>query len=267
LQAIRDLLKRSNGEAEIVTPEIVEPVVSGSLMACKGTTRVTRADLALIPIPESTDTFKPVHHATLIDELEKALAFRHISITAEDYAISTDGMKLFSFLTLNADHEGVTFALGLRNANNRSMRLGMVAGYSVRVCSNMSFSGDFRPLLAKHSRNFDLIESLSLGVDRIQRSWDPLRRTIDAKRNLQLEDGQAKQIIYDAFTVNRLPSKLLKTVHHEMFVNPSYDEFKPRTLWSLENAMTTAFKQLKPVPQYEATSKLGKFLKPFTSNN
>ncbi len=33
--------------------------------------------------------------------------------------------------------------------------------------------------------------------------------------------------------------------------------FSPRTMWSLSNAFTSAFKELEPVPQFKATAKLG----------
>lgn len=61
----------------------------------------------------------------------------------------------------------------------------------------------------------------------------------------------------------RFPVRLLKTVHREFFVAPSHEEFKQRTVWSLENAFTMALKELKPVRQYEAAAKLGKFLHAF----
>jgi hypothetical protein len=41
---------------------------------------------------------------------------------------------------------------------------------------------------------------------------------------------------------------------------PQYEEFRPRTLWSLSNAFTSAFKELEPIPQYKATAKLAGFL-------
>jgi hypothetical protein len=252
----------TNGEAEILPPD---PNVNAKLMAHCGTQKVTRLDLTALPVPESTETFKPIPHALLIDRLEEALAFRHISITRDEYAVSKDGMRMFGLLELNADHEGVRFAIGLRTANDKSMRLGMVAGFRVFCCDNMSLSGDFKPLLAKHSKNFDLTESLSIGGDRIQRGWEPLRRMIDAKRTLQLTEGQAQNVIYNAFMRERFPVKLMKAVHQEFFIAPSYDEFKMSTLWSLENAFTTSFKQLQPVRQYEMTARLGKFLKPYTS--
>jgi hypothetical protein len=40
---------------------------------------------------------------------------------------------------------------------------------------------------------------------------------------------------------------------------PKYEEFRPRTIWSLSNAFTSAFKELDPIPQFKAT-KLGEFL-------
>ena len=213
-----------------------------------------------MPTPEATDTFKPIAHAALIDELEKSLAFRHIQIVRDEYAVTPDGMKLFGLLELNAEFEGVRFAIGLRNANDKSMRLGMVAGYRVFVCDNMALSGDFKPLLAKHTKHFDLVESLSIGVDRIQRGFEPLREAITFKRSHKLRDEEAHSVIYRAFMENRFPLKLLTTVHQEFFVAPSHAEFKQQTVWSLENAFTTAFKELKPVRQYEATARLGSFL-------
>ncbi len=38
----------------------------------------------------------------------------------------------------------------------------------VFVSSNMAFSGDFTPVLAKHTKSFNLVDTLSVGVDRIQ---------------------------------------------------------------------------------------------------
>jgi hypothetical protein len=260
MQVIDRLLGRSNGEAE--PAEIVTPLNATLLSHC-GTHKITRLELAELPVPETTDTFRPIPHNILIDQLEEALSFRHIRITRDEYAVSKDGMKMFGLLEVNADYEGVGFAIGLRNANDKSMRVGMVAGYRVFICDNMSLSGDFQPMLNKHSKNLNLTETLSTGVDRIQRGWQPLRQMIDAKRNLEVGEEEAQSIIYKAFMTQKFPVKLLRAVHNEFFISPSYEEFRERTLWSLENAFTTSFKQLKLVQQYAMTAKLGKFLKPY----
>jgi len=45
----------------------------------------------------------------------------------------------------------------------------------------------------------------------------------------------------------------------ELYFNPKYEEFQTRTMWSLSNAFTSAFKELEPVPAFKATAKLADF--------
>jgi hypothetical protein len=61
-------------------------------------------------------------------------------------------MKMFGLLEVNREFDGIRFAIGLRNVNDKSMHVGMVAGYRVFVCDNTSFQGDFNPMLQKHSK-------------------------------------------------------------------------------------------------------------------
>ena len=56
-----------------------------------------------------------------------------------------------------------------------------------------------------------------------------------------------------------VPKHLARPVH-DLYFNPQHEEFQPRTLWSLSNAFTSAFKQLDPIPQFRATAKLAGFL-------
>jgi hypothetical protein len=42
----------------------------------------------------------------------------------------------------------------------------------------MAYHGDSSPVLAKHSKNFSLEDSLSIGVDRMQRNIEPVRRQV-----------------------------------------------------------------------------------------
>jgi Domain of unknown function (DUF932) len=251
----------TNGLIEVLPPEAIMPPalpVNGTLMSHCGTEKIGRQELALLPVPMGTETFQPIPHNSLIDAIEESLAYRHIRITRDEYAVSKDGMKMFGLLELDMEYSGINFAIGLRNANDKSMRLGMVAGYRVFVCDNMSLSGDFKPMLAKHTKHLDLIESVSMGVDRIQRNWQPLREDFDRKRTTYLSEEEAKLLIYKAFMENKFPITLMKEVHSEFF-NPSYD-FGGQTAWNLENAFTTAFKKLNPVAQFQQSARLGKFL-------
>jgi len=131
----------------------------------------------------------------------------------------------------------------------------------VFVCENLAFSGDFTPVLAEHTKNFSLEDAMSIGVDRMQRNFEPMKRQVEEWRARQLSVGTAKLIIYQAFVETDLeaPKHLARKVH-DLYFDPQYPEFQPRTMGSLSNAFTSAFKQLDPIPQFKATAKLGGFL-------
>jgi hypothetical protein len=242
--------------------ETYEP--QARLIADTGTRLLTREELALLPLPEATRTFKPVSHHELAAAIIECLGFRHLHVVKDEYAVSHDGARMFGIMEIDVEWSNLRFAIALRNGNDRSMRLAITCGYRVFVCSNMAFRGDYYPLLAKHSGSFDLIEAVSVGVDRIQRNFQPLSDQIEKWCARPLTDDRARVIIYKAFIEKGLPlsGRLLKDVHEQYF-EPRYEEFRPRTLWSLSNAFTTAFKLLDPMRQYPATARLAGFLSQF----
>jgi hypothetical protein len=100
-----------------------------------------------------------------------------------------------------------------------------------------------------------------MSVDRMQWNSEPMRRQVEACHRSELIDVTAKVVISEAFVEGKLeaPKHLARTVH-DLYFEPRYDEFRPRTIWSLSNAFTSAFKELEPIPQFKATAKLGEFL-------
>src|SRR5437899_567394 len=236
-----------------------------TLIAHCGTAKVSREELKAIPVPEGTRTFKPIPHYEIVEALVEALTFRYIGVVRDEYAVSPDGMRMFGVLDLETAFDGCRFAIGLRNSNDKSLRLALTCGVRVFVCDNLSFQGEFTPVLAKHSKNFSIVDSLAIGVDRIQRNFDPLREQVERWRSSQITDEQAKLVIYRAFIESQLdvPRHLARDVHKKYF-EPTHAEFTPRTMWSLSNAFTSALKSLDPVPFFRGTAKLGTFLQ---SNN
>ena len=75
-------------------------------------------------------------------------------------------------------------------------------------------------------------------------------------------DGRyAKVVIYESFVEGRLEAqRQLARIVHDLYFEPKYEEFRLRTIWSLSNAFTSAFKELDPIPQFKATAKLREFL-------
>src|SRR3984893_753678 len=111
------------------------------------TGKLTREELALVPTPPSTDPHRPVPHIDVVNALTETLGFRHIGVHSGEYAVSKDGMKMFGCMALETTFHGCRFAIGIRNSHDKTMRLAMTVGYRVFVCENMSFHGDFEPVL------------------------------------------------------------------------------------------------------------------------
>jgi hypothetical protein len=97
----------------------------------------------------------------------------------------------------------------------------------------------------------------------MQRNFEPMRNQVKLWQATQLSDERARIFIYRAFIEEELevPKHLGREVHRYYF-DPAYKEFAPRTLWSLSNAFTSAFKRLDAVPRFKATAALAAFLNP-----
>src|SRR3954462_11773395 len=150
--------------------------------------KLTRQLLAAVETPLGTATHRPIPHAEVVEALIETLGFRHIGVVKDEFAMSKDGMKMFGVLDLDTGMHGCRFSIGVRNSHDKSMRLAMTVGYRVFVCSNMAFSGDFTPVLAKHSKSLNLLDSISVGVDRMQRNFAPMQKQVESWQGTELSN-------------------------------------------------------------------------------
>ncbi len=114
------------------------------LLAHCGSSKITREELKVIPTPAGSATHQPLPHFEIVGALVETLSFRQISVVREEYAVTGDGMKMFGVLDLETTFDGCRFSIGVRNSNDKSMRLALTVGYRVLVCDNMAFHGKLR---------------------------------------------------------------------------------------------------------------------------
>lgn len=229
-----------------------------TLSAGKDAQYIDRNGLIGLPMPQATSTHQPIAHIEIVEKLIETLSFRHIQVTNEQYAISIDGMRCFGTLELNNEWDGMTYAIGFKNSNDKSCRLGMTVGMRVHVCSNLMLMGDYTPVFKKHSKSLDLIDTLSIGVDKMQRSFEPMQGKIRTWKATKLSIKEAQVMIYRAYLENKFPMQAMKETHKEFF-NPTYEEFEGRSMFSLHNAFTSSFKQLNAMRMYQETARLGNY--------
>lgn len=230
---------------------------AATLISHVDTNVVTRAQLMDIPTPEGTETFKPIPHVLLINSLEAVLSSKGISITREQFAIRSDGSKLFGTFDLSLEALGMGCgALGFRTANNRTMKIQLVAGLRVFVCDNMALTGDMVILNRKHTSGLDLLPELIEAVGKYQVRYDRMLSEVSSLQSVNLSDNEAKGFIHDAFMQEIMPIRFLPNVSDAYF-KPTITDFEPRTAWSLHNAFSNVAKEMHLNRRMEAIQKLG----------
>jgi hypothetical protein len=115
--------------------------MSSTLIAHCGAVYRTREQLAVIPTPAETDTWKPIPHHQLVTSLIDDLGRRGIAVVTEQYAtVGRDGTRLFGVMDLRVDGldtPDLSASLGLRGANDRSMAIQVIAAARVFVCDSL----------------------------------------------------------------------------------------------------------------------------------
>jgi len=89
-----------------------------------------------------------------------------------------------------------------------------------KATGSKTLSQVFTPVLAKHSKSFSLIDCIAVGVDRMQRNFDPMRRRVESWQRCEVTDVTAKVVIYEALVEGKLeaPKHLARTVHDLYFL-------------------------------------------------
>lgn len=224
--------------------------MKGLMMHCGGEV-VTLDDVANVPVPPATDTYVPIPHGNYVTELRhyaddifktKGLTFRK-----EQFGLARDGQRFFGVLQyVNGGMEGIGLSIGFRNSYDRSMAIGFAIGGSVFVCDNLALSGDI-VTMRKHTGNVveDLKSMIVMNLYKGIEQYKQIIQDIVFMREIKVD----RLVGYEILGL-MLGQKILTisqaSVAYEEWRNPSFDDFKENTVWSLYNATTFALKSSPP---------------------
>jgi hypothetical protein len=242
--------------------------MSATLICHKGAKPITLDELARLETPPATKTWTPIPHVALVNRLVEEFNRRDITIVRQQLAVQKEGALLFGAFDLShAGPEGdYVGAFGFRTSNDKSMAIRAVAGVRVLVCDNLALSGDEQVLRRIHTSRLNIAKEAAAAVDRFTDRYGQFTQQVQAQKLRTLTDGEAKQLVYDAFTRKLLPLRLLPTVHREYF-EPSFAEFRdgPHSMWRLNNAFTFAAKELPGGRRHTALNGLGRYFANLTN--
>ena len=244
---------------EPIPYDIVDPdkPAAGMLIHC-GAKLVDRPTLFDVPTPRGTDTWYPLSHQSLLEEVQTQLEACGFGVGRESHAISHSGARYFGVMEVNLSDQverDYAWVVGLRNSHDKTFPAGLVAGTSVLCCDNLAFTGEVK-ISRKHTRfaQRDLKNLTARAVGRLGDRFQALDKRIEAYRGRHLRDSRAHDLIIRALDCRAITNSQVPSVVQE-WREPSHQEFRPRTLWSLFNAVTEVYKTQNPnltLPRSEA---------------
>jgi hypothetical protein len=215
-------------------------MANATLVLHRGSREVSREELDTVPVPPATSTWFPVRHGlvlhTALDTLQKA----GFAVERTRLALSRGDARFFGTLDLATPlADGVTLAVGIRNSIDKSLPIAFCAGSRVFCCDNLAFRSEI-VVARKHTRNGQA--RFNEAICRAVQSLHPYREAEAARichfQHTELSADAADALLLRAYEQEILTAPLLPRVLRE-WREPSFEEFRPRTLWSLFNAFTT----------------------------
>lgn len=207
--------------------------------------KVSVENLMGVETPDSTDSFQPIGHYTLVEFVRKALANVGLTIVEEEHSLARGGQRYFGGFALTGkgiDGADRQVVLGLRNAHDKSFAAAICIGNRMMVCENLCFASDVK-LARRHTVNIlrDIERVIADAVGRVLAHWNDMGERIAAYQNTPLTDEQASNLIVKLVDSKAFPARDIYNAVTE-FRKPRHADFEGGTLWTLYNSITENLK-------------------------
>jgi hypothetical protein len=218
-------------------------MAASNLMLHAGGNLVTLEQLRSYRAPPAEGRWHPVSHGTVLEAVQLTLAEAGYQVSGEKLALNREGTRFFGTLDLtSAIATGVSLAVGIRNSTDKTFPLGFCAGNRVFVCDNLAFRAE---LLVKRKHTINGARNFQAAIAQAVMSLGEFQK-IEAERIHRMQTRELSTETADSLILRSYESGIISTLQLPHVVRewrePSFEEFEPRTAWSLFNAFTSALR-------------------------
>ena len=209
---------------------------------------VSREEVHHVITPRHTETWYPMPHSHLIEEVENQLWHAGFHIRSRTHALSHEGARYFGLIEVYknyTEHEDYTWIVGIRNSHDKSIPAGVVAGSRVFVCDNLAFNGMVK-IQRKHTRyaQRDLRPLTKGAIEELDKHLNAQDLRISHYKEKNVTDLRAHDMIVRAVDAGAITNTQIPDVL-EQWRDPAHECFQERNAWSLFNAFTEITKTNK----------------------
>ena len=169
-----------------------------------GANLVPRTAVSGVPTPSATQTWAPIPHSLLVEQVELALHANRLRVVSQAHSLTHDGLRFFGLMEIQngAVHPDYGWILGLRNSHDKRFPAGVVAGATVFVCDNLSFSGEIE-IARKHTRFIlrDLPLLTGQAIGRLVQRWHHQDERISEEDRQRIATKIANFLVSQGYSV------------------------------------------------------------------
>jgi len=236
----------------IVIKGSAKPVTVSSLRKVK----IDRPDWA-------KSQWKGILHSEMVDTLIGGIQKKGWTIPSEPALyLSRQGADLFGGIPVTIPKaklpKGIQLSIGLINSNSGRSVIKIAIGATVTVCGNGMVTGEIL-LKKRHTKGLNLQEEIWEALEQYHSGALKVGDEVDQMRTVELDDFQKDSLLMQAGRSRLMPWSRIGRVDKE-YNSPRFDDFRPRTMWSLFNAFTYVVKMDPPHRQMDEIYKFRNLL-------
>ena len=203
-------------------------------------------------LPEKTETYTPISHASVINRVRSEITSAGFIITGEDYRCTNDGQIALGALRLNykADPD-IELSANFTNSYNKQLAFRFNLGGLVKVCMNgmMLNNNKFGKFKRVHKGAADLLAEgiISDYINNAGEYWDSLVEHKNSMKEILLSSTAQHDLVGELFFKKEVLNTMqLNSIKKEM-IKPSFDyKVDTDSAWALYNHITLALKDSHP---------------------
>jgi len=202
----------------------------------------------MLPTPVQTETHHPVPFHVLDDLMQHRLKKEFgadVSVSPQ-YALNRLGTQFFAVYALDDESGGILPAAALRSSIDKSLSIKAVGAAKVVACTNTCLWGEGNALSVIRKQTKDSLEDIESMLLRLcaglENQFSEAMIEVDVFKETEVFDRSGGAVLGELYHDGVLqPQQMTRAM--TAWKKPAYDEFAPRTAWSLYNAVTEGLKK------------------------
>lgn len=224
-------------------------------------------ELISLPIPESTNYYRPVSHRELMETVFDEIAKEGFTINSRRYVANKDRSKVIAYYGIESGDGRYSYQIGWRNSYDKSLSVGFVTGLEVRICGNGCLFGDYK-FRKRHQGdvNNQLRDAIHEHVVTMNESYEQILTDFNGMKLRQLTKKEMAELAGRMFIECEIINPNQLSSLKAEILNPTFDysdvtyNFENSDMYSLYQHLTYVLKDSHPLTNAKQLAAAHKFI-------